>query len=104
MPVKESKISFNMIRMYAEKFSYTDEQGLSRVSFNPPAGARDVKRVPFFISFITKEGRLVEGNVICISVDLARRQRKVQFVESGEIRRVRDYLICAIDGVKFITH
>lgn len=90
--------------MYAEKFEFTDERGIRRKGYNPPPGAVGIKRVPFYIKFITKDGRVIEGTVTCISVDQQRRQRKVQFVESGEIRRVRDYLICEIDGTKFITH
>ena len=104
MPRKEEKMSWTLIRMYAEKFEYTDQKGIRRISFNPPEGALDVKRLPFHIRYITSKGTVEEGEVECISVDVRKHQRTVRFIASGAIRRVRDYLICEIDGVKFLTH
>lgn len=104
MPKNVDKISYTMIRMYAEKFEYTDRKGVRRMDFNPPRDAADVKRVPFYIKYITRDGKVEEGRVECISVDPFRKQRKIRYLESGEIRVVRDYLVVEIDGVKFITH
>lgn len=103
MPKNVEKLSYNLIRMYAENFEYTDRNGIRKKGFNPPADATDVKRVPFYIKYITKNGVVEEGTVECISVDAFRKQRKIRYIESGEIRVVRDYLVVEIDGVKFKT-
>lgn len=103
MPKNVEKLSYTLIRMYAENFEYTDKKGVRKKGFNPPPDATDVKRVPFYIKYITKDGVVEEGTVECISVDSARKQRKIRYIESGEIRVVRDYLVVEIDGVKFKT-
>lgn len=103
MPKNVEKLSYSLIRMYAENFEYTDKNGIRKKSFNPPADAVDVKRVPFYIKYITGEGVVEEGMVECISVDAFRKQRTIRYLKSGEIRVVRDYLVVEIDGVKFKT-
>ena len=71
-----------------------------------PAQGRctDVERVPFFIRYITTTGKVESGSVVCISVQPERAQRKIKFVQSGEIRIVNDHLIIEVDGTKFLTH
>lgn len=105
MPKIQPTMSYQLIRNYTEKFSWIDRKsGLKQQGFNPPRGAIDVQRVPFFIRFITQTGKLESGYATCIKVDLRRKQRMIQFVESNEIRRVCDYLILEIDGIRFVTH
>ena len=87
MPKNVEKLSYNLIRMYAENFEYTDRNGIRKKGFK----------------YITKDGVVEEGTVECISVDAFRKQRKIRYIESGEIRVVRDYLVVEIDGVKFKT-
>jgi hypothetical protein len=45
-----------------------------------------------------------QGLVVCLKVYPELRQRMIQFVESRQIRRIRDYLIMEIDGVRIVTH
>lgn len=106
MPKNTPTVSYTLLRNYTELFQWTDiRTGLIRKGFNPPKeGVKDVQRVPFFIRYITSKGKIEEGNVICISVDTSRQQRKIKFVDSGEIRIVYDYLIVEVDGTKFLTH
>lgn len=93
-----------MIRNYAEKWSWMDDNGKTTIGLSIPKGAKRAQRVPFFIKYITKEGNVEQGQVITLSVDTHKLQRKIQFVQSNEIRIARDYLIVQIDKVRFITH
>lgn len=105
MPRKEPTYSYTMIRNYAELFQWTDpSDGQMRKGFNPPSGAENVSRVPFYIKYVTGSGKVESGTVTCISVQPERLQRKIKFEGSGEIRIVYDYLIVEIDGVLFLTH
>ena len=98
-------MSYQQIRNYTEKFRWIDRKtGLKQKGFNPPRTAIEVERVPFFIRYVTQKGKLESGYAVCIKVDLRRKQRMIQFVESQEIRRVCDYLIIEIDGTRFVTH
>ena len=56
------------------------------------------------IRYITTTGKVESGSVVCISVQPERAQRKIKFVQSGEIRIVNDHLIIEVDGTKFLTH
>lgn len=78
--------------------------GLDTTGYNPPQGADNLRRVPFFIKYITAEGRLEQGNCICLKVNTRRHQRTIQYVNSQEIRTVRDYLVVEVDGTRFVTH
>lgn len=105
MPRQQPELSFQQLRNYTEKFSWEDQTtGLRTTGYNPPADAKLIERVPFFIRFVTQSGILEEGNVVCLKVDLKRHQRMIQFVNSGEIRIACDYLIIEVDGVRFFTH
>lgn len=105
MPKESQVVSFTLIRMYTEKFKWTDPiTGETRTGFNPPENAGFKERVPFFIRFITEEGKVVSGMVTCIAVYPNRLQRLVKFVESGEKRIAHDYLVIEIDGTHFLTH
>ena len=106
MPKKEPTGSYTLLRNYTEQFQWKDSRtGLVRKGFNPPKeGVTDVERVPFFIRYITTTGKVESGSVVCISVQPERAQRKIKFVQSGEIRIVNDHLIIEVDGTKFLTH
>ena len=103
MPRQQQKLSWNTIRNYAERFSWT-EDGVDKQGINPPPHAMNVQRVPYYVKYITSKGILEEGMVITLKVFPDVRQRMIQFVKSQEIRRIRDYLIIEIDGHRFLTH
>ena len=105
MPQKDPTVSFTLLRNYTERFRWKDpvnEQ--EQTGFNPPAGAENVSRVPFFIRYVTATGKVESGNVTCIAVDPDRLQRKIKYVNSGEIRIVYDYLVVEVDGTRFVSH
>ena len=107
MPTKKPTQSWNEVRNLTEKFEWRDPRtGITTRGYNPPGGkdGRGVKRVPFHIRYITGKGCVEEGFCICLKVYPELRQRMVQFVESKQIRRVRDYLIIEIDGIRIVTH
>lgn len=104
MPRKESKLSYTLIRNVAEQFEWVDADGRKQIGINPPQGAKEVARVPFSIKYITKDGKVESGHVVCISVDANRLQRKIKYVDSGEIRVVNDLLVMEINGTKYQAH
>ena len=107
MPTKKPTRSWNEVRTMTEKFEWRDPRtGIVTRGYNPPGGkdGRGVKRVPFHIRYISGKGCVEEGFCICLKVYPELRQRMVQFVESKQIRRVRDYLIMEIDGIRIVTH
>jgi hypothetical protein len=107
MPTKKPTMSWEAIRTLTEKFTWRDPRtGIVTRGYNPPGGkdGKGVKRVPFHIRYITGKGCVEEGFCICLKVYPDLRQRMVQFVESKQIRRVRDYLIMEIDGIRIVTH
>ena len=106
MPKNTPTVSYTLLRNYTEMFQWTDlRTRLQRKGFNPPAeGVADVERVPFFIRYITTGGKVESGVVTCTSVQPERHQRKIKFVNSGEIRVVNDHLIIEVDGTRFLTH
>ena len=103
MPRETMKLSYTTIRNYAERWSW-EIGGRKRQGINVPEGAVNVKRVPFYVKYITSKGVVEEGMVVCLKVFPHEHQRMVQFVDSKEIRRIRDYLIIEIDGHQFMTH
>ncbi|MBR1377965.1 MAG: hypothetical protein IJ557_02420 [Bacteroidaceae bacterium] len=103
MPRQSQPLSWNTIRNYAERFSW-EENGVRKQGINPPPHATHIQRVPFFIRYITANGHVEEGMVVCIKVFPTTHQRLVQFTTSGAIRRIRDYLIMEIDGHSFMVH
>lgn len=53
---------------------------------------------------ITSRGELIEGTVITLKVFTREHQRMVKFCASNQIRRIRDYLVLEIDGIRVVTH
>ena len=105
MPRTQPTISFQAVRNLTEKFSWRDPKTGSRVmGFNPPADAKEKQQVPYFVKYVTGRGVLEQGEVITLKVDLRRHQRKVKFINSNQIRILRDYLIIEIDGFRVVTH
>ena len=113
MPKTKPTMSWNEVRNMTEKFEWRDPRtGIVTRGYNPPGGkdGKGVKRVPFHIRYITGKGCVEEGFCICLKVYPELRQRMVQFVGpdgtggSRQIRRVRDYLIMEIDGIRIVTH
>ena len=97
--------SYTELRMFTERWQWDDPRTGNRVTgFDPPHTARNVERKPFYIKFLTKTGHVDEGTCVCLAVNTMRHQRKVKFVESGEIRVVNDILVLNVDGTRFITH
>ena len=106
MPRNTPSQSFQNLRNYTEKFQWRDKTtNLMTTGYNPPQGAAELSRVPYFIKYVTGKGRLEFGNVITLKVDRRRHQRTIQFVDNpSQIRVVRDYLVIEVDGTRFITH
>ena len=107
MPKQQPVRSWNEIRNYAELFEWRDAKtGVVVRGYNPPGGkdGKGVQRVPFHVKYITIKGEVEQGLVVCLKVYPELRQRMIQFVESRQIRRIRDYLIMEIDGVRIVTH
>lgn len=81
MPTKQPSTSWQRIRDYTEKFQWRDKRtGLMTTGYNPPVGAQDLSRVPFFIRYVTGKGRLEQGNAVCLKVDRRKHLRMIQFV------------------------
>ena len=107
MPKNNPILSWTQIRNYAELFEWRDAKtGVTVRGYNPPGGkdGKGVQRVPFHVKYITIKGEVEQGLVVCLKVYPELRQRMIQYVESRQIRRIRDYLIMEIDGVRIVTH
>ena len=78
--------------------------GVEVTGFNPPEKAKDKRQRPFYFRAITIKGELIAGEAICLKVYLGLHQRMIRFTQSGEIRRIRDYLVMEVNGVRVITH
>lgn len=104
MPTHQPTISFQQIRHLTEKFLWDSPQGVRITGFNPPRGAKNVTQKPYFVKYVTGKGIVEEGEVITLKVDARRHQRKVKFVNSNQIRVLRDYLIIEIDGFRVVTN
>ena len=97
--------SYTELRRYTEKWQWNDlRTGLRTTGYVHPQTARNVQRMPFYSKCRTESGHVDDGNGGCLSVDTLRHQRRVQFVESGEIRVVNDVLVLEVDGTRFSTH
>ncbi len=97
--------SYTNLRQFCEKWQWTDPRtGQLVTGYVHPQTARNVERVPFYIKFLTKTGHVDEGRCVCLSVDVTRHQRRVQFVASKEIRVVNDILVMEVDGIRIVTH
>lgn len=97
--------SYTLLRRFMEKWQWKHPRtGQLVTGYVHPEGVRALQRVPFYVRFLTKSGHVDEGRCVCLSVDTMRHQRKVKFVESGDIRVVNDILVLEVDGTRFITH
>lgn len=105
MPRTQPIVSFQRIREFAERFTWTDPvTSQPREGYNPPKGALHVNRKPFHIKFLTESGKLIEGDCITLRVNTSLHTRDVMFVNSREVRQVSDLFIIEIDGVRFQVH
>ena len=105
MPTKQPTISWQQLRNYMEQWTWTDAKtGVQVTGFNPPDKAKDKRQKPFYFRAITGKGEVISGEAICLKVFLDSRQRMVKFVQSGQVRRIRDYLVMEVNGVRVITH
>ena len=97
--------SFQNLRYFMEKWSWIDPAtGYRTTGYNPPSAATGKQQVPCYIRYVTGKGRLECGNVICLKTFPRLHQRLVKFIQSGECRRIRDYLVIEVDGTRIITH
>ena len=57
--------------------------------------------VPFSFKAVTKDGRIIEGeNCVVTSSNFHNRTRNVDFLDSGEIRKVRNIAFLSINDVE----
>lgn len=105
MPRIQPSQSWQSLRNYMEKFSWRDlRTNLLTTGYNPPQSAKEINRVPFFVRYVTGKGILEQGNAICLKVNRRKHLRMIQFIDSQEIRWIRDYLVIEVDGTKIITN
>ncbi len=106
MPIKRlPEQSYQNIRFYAEKWQWRDsKQNILTTGYIAPASAKEKAQVPVSIKYVTLKGVLEYGNVITLKVDARRHQRLIMFVDSGDVRKINDYLVISIDGTRFVTH
>lgn len=100
-------MSWQNLRNVCEVFEWKDAKtGVTVRGHNPPGGkdGKGVQRVPFHIKYITGKGEVEQGIVTCLKVYPELRQRMIQFIDSRQIRRVRDYLVMEVNGTRVITH
>lgn len=106
MPTTAPTLSWTHIRNYCEKFRWRDPRThCFTEGYNPPSTvpSKDVERVPFSIKYITGKGKVEQGWCICLKVNRRKHQRTIMFVDSQEIRIVRDYLVMEVNGTHFVT-
>ena len=105
MPTKQPTISWQSLRNYMEQWIWTDPKtGVKVTGGNPPDKAKDKTQKPFYFRAITIKGEVIAGEAICLKVYLQQHQRMVKFTQSGEIRRIRDYLVMEVNGLRVVTH
>ncbi len=106
MPYATPTLSWFHIRDFCEKFSWRDPStGIVTEGYTPPSSVArtEVQRVPFTIKYITSKGVVESGRCICLKVNRRKHMRLVMFVDSNEIRWIRDYLVLEISGTRFVT-
>lgn len=102
MPYQTPTLPWEQIRNHTEKWSWIDpKSGIRTTGFNPPSSAKKKRQVPYFIRYLTSDGLTEYGEVVTLKVFPEQHQRMVKFIHSNEIRRIRDYLIIEVDGVRF---
>lgn len=98
-------LSWTLIRNFTEKFTWTNPtDGSIQEGFNPPANVINKQRKPYQICYVTSKGIVERGRVVTLTVKPNLHQRMVKFVDSGQVRMVRDYLVVSVDDVYFRTH
>lgn len=61
-------------------------------------------RVPFNMRYVTMKGEIQEfKNVVTTSVNVRKRMRNIQFIDSGEQRTIHDVLILSVNDTKIIV-
>lgn len=103
MPTRQPQISFQQLRNLTEQWQWRDSTGATRTGFNPPADAKDKRQKPYYVRYVTSKGIVEEGEVITLKVFPRLHQRMIRF-NSGQVRRIRDYLIIEVDGMRVVTH
>lgn len=105
MPKISPTLSIEHLRNLTEKWSWEDLRGQRHVGYNVPKDALKVERVPYVIKFVASStGKLDCGTAVTLKVFPRKMQRLIQYVGSGDTRRVCDYLIAEIDGTRIVTH
>ena len=105
MPTQQPTISWTELRNHCEQWEWTDRKtGVKVTGYNPPKDAKDKRQKPFYIKYLTGEGRGEQGEVICLKVFPRRHQRMVKFLASNEVRIIRDYLVKEVNGMRVVTH
>lgn len=105
MPKEVRPISYQDLRQHMEQWQWRDAKtGVMVTGYNPPAGAKEVRQRPFYCRYITIKGVVEQGEMICLKVFTREHQRMVQFVASKQIRRIRDYLVMEVNGIRVVTH
>ncbi len=102
MPRKQPTVTIDGIRNLCELYEWETQYGLMTRGFVPPKAAKKLSRVPFFVRYVTRSGRLEQG--MCVSLKINRRKgmRLIQFVKSNEIRWIYDILMIEVNGFKVI--
>ena len=111
MPRRQPTMSWQDVRKLLERFSWIDPKtGVRVTGFNPPQGAREVRRKRVFIRYVTLDGHLEAGVVENCKVYLnngkngrGAHQRLLLWPDSGQFRRICDILILEIDGIRIIS-
>ena len=98
-------MSWQNLRQVCEQWTWRDPRtGCEVTGFNPPDKAKDKRQKPFYFRAITGKGEVISGEAICLKVFLNEHQRMVKFTQRGQVRRIRDYLVMEVNGVRVITH
>lgn len=102
--MKQPNVSYQNIRYYTGKWSWIDRRtGMRTIGYAPPKGAKELQRVPFHIKYVTRSGRLEEGDCVCMRIDRREGRRMIQYITSKQFRWVYDSLIIEIDGTRFFV-
>lgn len=103
MPKIQPTLPVERVRNVCELYQWETKYGQMTRGFVPPKDAKKLSRVPFFIKYVTKSGRLEEG--MCVSLKMERRKgmRMIQYVNSRAIRWIYDILIIEVNGFRVIN-
>ena len=97
-------MTWQQLRVLTEKWEWRDPRtGGVVTGFNPPESAKERRRKPFHITYVTKSGQVESGVCITLKVFLRHHQRMIQFTASNEIRRICDILVMEVDGIRIVA-